>query len=97
MEERPNFRGVVCLAPMVRAGTLPLRLLALEYGADLAWSEEIVARKMAGCQRIEHPRGTVDFVAKGGNVVFQTSTAERGRCIFQVRDWILPAGSALML
>lgn len=91
MEERPSFREVVCLAPMVRAGTLPLRLLALEYGADLVWSEEIVARKMAGCRRIEHPRGTVDFVAKGGNVVFQTSPAERGKCIFQVRALILPA------
>ena len=97
MEDRLHFRGVVCLAPMVRAGTLPLRLLALEYGADLVWSEEIVSRKMAGCKRTEHPRGTVDFVAKGGNVVFQTSPAERSKCIFQVRNWILPARTALML
>ena len=27
------------LAPMVRIGTLPTRLLALDYGADLVYSE----------------------------------------------------------
>ncbi|KAK4524066.1 hypothetical protein GAYE_SCF01G1965 [Galdieria yellowstonensis] len=32
------------LAPMVRVGTLPMRLLALEYGADLVYSEEIIDR-----------------------------------------------------
>jgi len=29
---------------MVRVGTLPMRLLALEYGADLVYSEEIIDR-----------------------------------------------------
>ena len=29
---------------MVRAGTLPLRLLALQYGADTVYSEEIVTK-----------------------------------------------------
>jgi tRNA-dihydrouridine synthase 2 len=91
MAQPPSFRGVVCLAPMVRAGTLPLRLLALENGADLVWSEEIIARKMAACERVEHPRGTVDFVAKGGNVVFQTASAEQGKCVFQVESLLLPA------
>ena len=27
------------LAPMVRIGTIPMRLLALDYGADLVYSE----------------------------------------------------------
>lgn len=32
-----DFRGKVVLAPMVRSGELPSRLLALQYGADLVW------------------------------------------------------------
>lgn len=31
--------GKVVLAPMVRSGELPSRLLALKYGADLVWGE----------------------------------------------------------
>lgn len=33
------FRGKVVLAPMVRSGELPSRLMALKYGADLVWGE----------------------------------------------------------
>ena len=32
-----DYRGKVVLAPMVRSGELPSRLLALQYGADLVW------------------------------------------------------------
>lgn len=32
-----NYRGKVVLAPMVRSGELPMRLLSLHYGADLVW------------------------------------------------------------
>ena len=45
------FRGTTCLAPMVRAGTLPLRMLATDYGADTVWGEEIVDRKIMNCTR----------------------------------------------
>lgn len=34
------------LAPMVRVGTLPLRTLALRYGADWVWSPEIIDKKL---------------------------------------------------
>ena len=34
-----SFTNKVILAPMVRIGTLPTRLLALRYGADLVYSE----------------------------------------------------------
>ena len=34
------------LAPMVKCGTLPLRLLALRYGADYVYTEEIIAYKL---------------------------------------------------
>lgn len=32
-----DYRGKVVLAPMVRSGELPSRLMALKYGADLVW------------------------------------------------------------
>lgn len=35
-----DYRGKVVLAPMVRSGELPSRLLALKYGADLVWGNE---------------------------------------------------------
>ena len=34
-----DYRGKVVLAPMVRSGELPTRLLALHYGADLVWGQ----------------------------------------------------------
>ena len=39
MPEKIDFRGKNILAPMVRIGTLPTRLLALKYGADIVYSE----------------------------------------------------------
>ena len=34
-----DYRNKIVLAPMVRIGTLPTRLLALQYGADIVYSE----------------------------------------------------------
>ncbi len=36
-----DYQNKNILAPMVRCGTLAFRLLALEYGADIVYSEEI--------------------------------------------------------
>lgn len=38
---RDRYTDKYILAPMVRIGTLPSRLLALRYGADLVYSEVI--------------------------------------------------------
>lgn len=35
-----DYRGKVVLAPMVRSGELPSRLVALKYGADLVWGRQ---------------------------------------------------------
>lgn len=51
------------LAPMVRVNTLPFRLLCLEYGADLVYSEELVARSLAETTRRLNPTlNSVDWV-----------------------------------
>ncbi|EQK99156.1 tRNA-dihydrouridine synthase [Ophiocordyceps sinensis CO18] len=53
-----DYRGKVVLAPMVRSGELPSRLLALEYGADLVWGPETVDHAMLGATKRfnEHSR-----------------------------------------
>jgi tRNA-dihydrouridine synthase 2 len=80
------------LAPMVRAGTLPLRLLSLRYGADTVYGEELIDLKVMKLQRVENAAlRTVDFVLPNSKVgaepqvVFRTLPAEeRGRLVFQL-------------
>ncbi|CEP61145.1 tRNA-dihydrouridine(20) synthase (NAD(+)) LALA0_S02e07734g [Lachancea lanzarotensis] len=87
-----SYAGMLVLAPMVRAGELPTRLLALKFGADLVWSPEIIDKKLIQCKRVENKTlGTVDFVApshqdnKPPSVVFRTfPEAEAGKLIFQM-------------
>ncbi|KAI9166947.1 tRNA dihydrouridine synthase (Smm1) [Paramyrothecium foliicola] len=50
-----DYRGKVVLAPMVRSGELPTRLLSLRYGADLVWGPETVDRAMIGTTRRYNP------------------------------------------
>lgn len=47
------FKGMVVAAPMVRVSTLPFRLLALKYGATLAYSEETIDHALVKCTRKE--------------------------------------------
>uniref|UniRef100_A0A8B9CYQ9 Dihydrouridine synthase 2 n=1 Tax=Anser brachyrhynchus TaxID=132585 RepID=A0A8B9CYQ9_9AVES len=79
------FRGKNILAPMVRVGTLPMRLLALDYGADIVYCEELIDIKMLQCKRvINEVLETVDFVAPNERVVFRTCERERHCVVFQM-------------
>ena len=42
------------LAPMVRAGRTALRNLALDYGADIVYTEEIVDHKLISSRRFDN-------------------------------------------
>ncbi|XVF59160.1 hypothetical protein PTKIN_Ptkin07bG0253400 [Pterospermum kingtungense] len=81
-----EYENKLVLAPMVRVGTLPFRLLASDYGADITYAEEIVDHKMIKCERkVNECIGTTDFVEKGtDNVVFRTCNQERNRVVFQM-------------
>lgn len=82
-----SFHGIMVLAPMVRISTLPLRLLALEMGADLVWTEEMVAKKVVPCERVENQRlGTTEFYDRSTpwTRVWQTCAAEKARVVFQI-------------
>ncbi|KAF2754106.1 FMN-linked oxidoreductase [Pseudovirgaria hyperparasitica] len=57
-----DYRGKVVLAPMVRSGELPSRLLALKYGADLVWGPETIDRSIIGSTRKFNPTtSTIDY------------------------------------
>jgi tRNA-dihydrouridine synthase 2 len=59
---RSLYRGLA-LAPMVRASTTPLRILALQYGADFTYTEELVDRSISQTIRVENKHlNTIDYV-----------------------------------
>ncbi|CAN9499036.1 unnamed protein product [Ophioblennius macclurei] len=82
---RLSFSNITALAPMVRVGTLPMRLLALDYGADVVYCEELIDLKMVQCQRVvNNVLQTVDFVAPDDRVMFRTCEREKDRVVFQM-------------
>ena len=63
-----DYRSKIVLAPMVRSGELPSRLLALQYGADLVWGPETVDRSMIGTTKCFNPiTSTIDFTRNPSN------------------------------
>ncbi|EEH37735.2 hypothetical protein PAAG_00656 [Paracoccidioides lutzii Pb01] len=70
-----DYRGKIVLAPMVRSGELPSRLLALKYGADLVWGPETVDRALIGCTRQINPRTSmIEFTRLPSNGGRQNQT-----------------------
>lgn len=58
-----NYVGQLILAPMVKIGTLPMRLLALDYGANIVYTEEIIDFRLLRSQRIDNRvLETIDYV-----------------------------------
>ncbi|CCC06014.1 hypothetical protein SMACR_00230 [Sordaria macrospora] len=91
-----DYRGKIVLAPMVRSGELPSRLLALHYGADLVWGPETIDRAMIGTTRRINPRtGCVEWTRIPTNnvkkelydesIIYRVDPVrEAGRHIFQI-------------
>lgn len=93
-----DYRSKIVLAPMVRSGELPSRLLALKYGADLAWGPETVDKSMIGTtKRINPITSTIDFTRSPSNssrtqpveqkesLIYRIHpTREHGKLIFQI-------------
>lgn len=86
LAERINYENKIILAPMVRIGRLPTRLLALRHGADIVYSEEIIDWKLLKTYRqVNETLGTVDFIDRyDGTVVFRTCALERGKVVLQL-------------
>ncbi|KAF1997493.1 FMN-linked oxidoreductase [Amniculicola lignicola CBS 123094] len=95
-----DYRGKVVLAPMVRSGELPSRLLALKYGADLVWGPETIDRAMIGTTRRLNPHtSTIEFTRlptskiknpdldpeKRESVIYRIHPElEKGRLVYQI-------------
>ncbi|XP_028783936.1 tRNA-dihydrouridine(20) synthase [NAD(P)+]-like isoform X2 [Neltuma alba] len=81
-----EYENKLVLAPMVRVGTLPFRLLAAQYGADITYGEEIIDHKLVKCERrFNEIIGSTDFVEKGTqSVVFSTCNEEKDRVVCQL-------------
>ncbi|KAK9761444.1 tRNA-dihydrouridine synthase 2 [Basidiobolus ranarum] len=78
------YRNKAMLAPMVRVGSLPLRMMALEYGADLVYSPEMVDKRVIGSTRVVNEvTGTIDYM-KHGKINFQLHPDEKSRLVFQL-------------
>ncbi|XP_055586633.1 tRNA-dihydrouridine(20) synthase [NAD(P)+]-like [Uranotaenia lowii] len=86
MENILDYRNKLILAPMVRVGTLPMRLLALCYGADIVYSEEIIDWKLLRSERrVNDVLNTVDYVDKSdGTIIFRTCEKEKGKVALQL-------------
>ncbi|KKK16821.1 hypothetical protein ARAM_005500 [Aspergillus rambellii] len=92
-----DYRGKIVLAPMVRSGELPSRLLALKYGADLVWGPETIDKALVGaCRRVNPRNGTIEFTrvpSNGGrkekatqeSIIYRLDPVrEKGKLIFQI-------------
>ncbi|CAG9768520.1 unnamed protein product [Ceutorhynchus assimilis] len=84
--DRLNYDNKIILAPMVRVGTLPMRLLSLQYGADIVYSEELIDWKLLkSVRRVNDALGTIDYIDRSdGTVVFRTCAAEKDRVVVQI-------------
>lgn len=93
---RLNYEGKWILAPMVKIGTLPTRLLALDYGADIVYTEEIIDFRLLRSTRIENEvLETIDYVdqtdetlvlrihpkREKGHLVLQIGTSDPNRAV----------------
>jgi len=79
-----DYRNKVVLAPMVRVGELPTRLLALEYGADLVWGPETIDRAIIGSTRVLNDKTNCIEYTKPNRVIYRIHPSEQNRLVYQM-------------
>jgi tRNA-dihydrouridine synthase 2 len=81
-----TLKNKLILAPMVRICTTPFRLLCLKYGADLVFTEEIIAKKLRFSEKVyNEDLNTNDYISiKDGSLVLRTHPDEKGKLILQI-------------
>lgn len=77
-------RNGLILAPMVRIGTLPARLLAKKYGASVVCTPEIIDLKLSKCKRMVHESGLIDYVHNDRDICLRIHRNERAHLIAQI-------------
>ena len=69
-KKKIDYVGKMILAPMVKIGTLPTRLLAIDFGADLVYTEEIIDWRLLRSKRIVNDQlETVDYIDKSDDTL----------------------------
>ncbi|KAJ3232273.1 hypothetical protein HDU78_007218 [Chytriomyces hyalinus] len=78
--------GKLILAPMVRCGTLPMRMLALSEGADIVFSPETIDRRLARSKRVLNVvANTTDFVdLDDGSINLRLHADEKSKLVVQI-------------
>jgi tRNA-dihydrouridine synthase 2 len=79
-----DYHNKVVLAPMVRIGELPTRLLALHHGADLVWGPETIDRAILNTTRTINSRTNCIEYSKPGRVIYRIHPSEQGRLVYQM-------------
>ena len=70
MTDTLSYSKKQILAPMVRMNTLPLRLLSLDYGADIVYTEEIVDKRMLRTRRVVNGLRALNQVASYCGIIY---------------------------
>lgn len=92
-----SYENQVILAPMVRVNTLPMRIMARQYGATMVYSEEIIAQKIIRSKRVVNTQlNTIDFVTERAPdaPVFRTYPGERVSFQMGTPDGVLAVKAA---
>jgi len=68
-----SYRDKLIMAPMVRISSLPMRMLAYSYGADICYSEEMIDRKIIKTiRKIDPITGRIEYHLPAGGITFAT-------------------------
>ena len=86
------YARCLALAPMVRIGTLPSRLLALRYGADLVYTEELVDFKMVKCRCVSCSFFFFFFLDRLPTVPLSPTDRRVENALLNSVDFVLPDG-----
>ena len=86
------YRNVICLGPMVRINSLPLRLLCLEYGVHTIFTEEIIDKRLVKCNRIDHNsdnNNSIDYIIDKTILLSTIPSIEKQHIILQLGIFLI--------
>ncbi|ORY47284.1 hypothetical protein BCR33DRAFT_807601 [Rhizoclosmatium globosum] len=94
-----DYRNKLILAPMVRCGTLPMRMLALREGADIVYSPETIDKRLARSKRVDNVvSNAIDFVdPDDGSINLRVHRDEKTKLVIQLGSSTLKLQCKLLL
>ncbi|KAJ1921285.1 tRNA-dihydrouridine synthase 2 [Tieghemiomyces parasiticus] len=79
-----RYADKLILAPMVRVGMLPMRMLALKYGADIVYTPEIIDKRIINSERVVNERTGIIEYRNNGVADLQIHPSEKPYVVFQM-------------